>query len=354
MPTVRERLDTYLRACLRDRYARTLVSLESLALGLDTTAQVYRATDDAGGVYFIKARSRALYSASCLAPRYLADQGVTAIVAPLPTTDGALWARLTPPEGAWVIALYPYITGVSGWRPGMTDAQWHATGEIVRRIHDTGLPTEVITSLRGETFDVSDYARAVQTFAARFAAVLDVGDTAAERALREQWQTRRATIHTLVDAMRTLAERLRGHAGPYVLCHGDLHPGNLLRDGAAGAHVVDWDDVLLAPKERDFLFVGEPAGDGSGQADTPFFQGYQPKEIDWVAVTYYRCERVVQDVIECAHEVCFRDDLEAGAKADAARLFGDLFTPDGNMDAARRASTRLPPDLEYLTARLLE
>jgi hypothetical protein len=58
-------------------------------------------------------------------------------------------------------------------------------------------------------------------------------------------------------------------------------------------------------------------------------------------------------VIECAHAVCFRDDLEAVAKADAAKLFGDLFAPDGNMDAARRASTRLPPDLESLTARLL-
>jgi spectinomycin phosphotransferase len=84
----------------------------------------------------------------------------------------------------------------------------------------------------------------------------------------------------------------------------------------------------------------------------PFFQGYQPTEIDWVAVTYYRCERVIQDVIECAHEVCFRDDLEADAQADAVSLFGDLFAPDGNMDAERRAATRLPTPLSYLAARL--
>lgn len=352
---MRERLNEfveYVRACLRDRYARTLVSLEPLALGLDTTAQVYRITDDSGSVYFLKARSRALYPASCLAPRYLADHGETAVVAPLPTTDGALWARLAAPEDAWVIAVYPYIAGVSGWRPGMSDAQWRATGAIFRRIHGIALPAEGIASLRRETFDVSDYARSVEMFAARFAAVPSDGDAAAERALRERWQARRATIYTLLNAMRALAERLRDRSGPFVLCHGDLHPGNLLRDDASGVYVVDWDDVLLAPKERDFLFVGEPDGEGFSQADAPFFQGYQPREIDWVAVTYYRCERVVQDVIECAHTVCLRDDLGAAVKGDATTLFDDLFAPDGNMDAARRASMRLPRSLTYLTKRL--
>ncbi|HEX8729304.1 MAG TPA: hypothetical protein VF739_11810, partial [Ktedonobacterales bacterium] len=93
-------------------------------------------------------------------------------------------------------------------------------------------------------------------------------------------------------------------------------------------------------------------GEGFSQADAPFFQGYQLRAIDWVAVTYYRCERVVQDVIECAHTVCLRDDLGAAVKGDATTLFDDLFAPDGNMDAARRASMRLPRSLTYLTKRL--
>jgi len=43
-----ERLDDNLRACLRDHYARTAVSLEPRALGGDTLAQVYHVTDEAG------------------------------------------------------------------------------------------------------------------------------------------------------------------------------------------------------------------------------------------------------------------------------------------------------------------
>lgn len=348
-----ERLDDHLRACLRAHYACTAVSLELRALGGDTLAQVYHAVDEAGAEYIVKARSRALYPASCLAPRYLADHGVAAAVAPLPTTDGALWARLAPPASAWVIALYPYIAGVSGWRPDMTDAQWRATGEIFRRIHGIATPAEGIASLRRERFDVSDYARLVEMFAARLAGAPLADETEAMRALRERWLERSATIHTLIESMRALAERLRGRADPYVICHGDLHPGNLLRDAAGGVHVVDWDDALLAPKERDFLFTGEPAPDGSSEPDAPFFQGYQPAEIDWVAVTYYRCERVIQDVIECADEVCYRDGLAADARAEAAALFGDLFAPDGNMDAARRAAARLPAALSDLATRLM-
>jgi len=348
-----ERLDDNLRACLRDHYARTAVSLEPRALGGDTLAQVYHVTDEAGAEYIVKARSRALYPASCLAPRYLADHGVAAVVAPLPTTDGALWARLAPPASAWVIALYPFVAGVSGWLPAMTDTEWRATGQIFRRIHSIAAPAEGITSLRRERFDVSGYARSAETFAARFAGAPSGDETEAERALRERWLERSATIHTLIASMRALAERLHSRSGPYVICHGDLHPGNLLRDTAGGVHVVDWDDTLLAPKERDFLFTGEPAPDGSSKPDAPFFQGYQPAEIDWVAVTYYRCERVIQDVIECADEVCYRDGLAADARADAAALFGDLFAPDGNMDAARRAATRLPVALSDLATRLM-
>jgi spectinomycin phosphotransferase len=39
---------------------------------------------------------------------------------------------------------------------------------------------------------------------------------------------------------------------------GDLHPRNLIRDHAGKVFVIDWDEVMLAPKERDFIFVRPP------------------------------------------------------------------------------------------------
>jgi spectinomycin phosphotransferase len=40
-----------------------------------------------------------------------------------------------------------------------------------------------------------------------------------------------------------------------VLCHGDPHLGNLLHEGADVVSLVDWDDVVLAPRERDIMFL---------------------------------------------------------------------------------------------------
>ena len=91
---------------------------------------------------------------------------------------------------------------------------------------------------------------------------------------------------------------------------------------------------MLAPKERDFIFVREP------QADA-FFQGYGQREIDWMALTYYLWERVVQDVIEDAQNVCFRDDWAEETRADAARLFHEYLSEGSTIDAAYKASARL-------------
>jgi spectinomycin phosphotransferase len=107
---VRERLnisDEYLQACLKDQYALSVVSLEFLPLGLDSMAGVYRVVSAQGITYFLKVKSGSFYESACLVPRFLRDQGIGAVAAPLPTRGNALWAEM----GAWTLTLYPYIEG---------------------------------------------------------------------------------------------------------------------------------------------------------------------------------------------------------------------------------------------------
>jgi aminoglycoside phosphotransferase (APT) family kinase protein len=65
----------------------------------------------------------------------------------------------------------------------------------------------------------------------------------------------------LVDAARWLADHPPGPA-PDVICHGDLHPFNLLADGDR-VTVLDWSTALLAPRAHDAgftsLMLSEPA-----------------------------------------------------------------------------------------------
>ena len=58
---------------------------------------------------------------------------------------------------------------------------------------------------------------------------------------------------------------------------------------------------------------------------------------------------MIQDLIACAQEVFFRDDLGEGTKADSVQLFQAILTEGGEIDAASQASAHLPPDLTIPT-----
>ena len=57
----------------------------------------------------------------------------------------------------------------------------------------------------------------------------------------------------LVDAARWLTDH-RPAPSPDVVCHGDLHPFNLLADGHR-VTVLDWSTALLAPRAHDVGFT---------------------------------------------------------------------------------------------------
>ncbi len=337
--------EEHLRACLQEQYGISAVTIEFLPVGLDSRAGVYRAVTAQGDAYLLKAKAGAFYEPGYLASGYLRDQGVASVVAPLPTQQHALWTRLEAwGYGDWTVTVYPFIEGDTGWNPRMTDAQWKATGAAVKQMHQVTLPPEGFASLRRETFDPAEYGHWVRAFDEEHAHA--EGGNQIEQEFRARWLENRPTIFKLVTLMEALAGSLQRHAGPYVICHADLHPGNIIRRHDGQVFIIDWDDVKLAPKERDFLFVGDPpAATATRAGGAPFFQGYGEVSVDWVALTYYRCERVVTDVIECGREVFFRDDLGAETKADSARLFGLLFAAGDMVDAIWSAAAHLPTDL---------
>jgi spectinomycin phosphotransferase len=319
---------------LEGKYHLSVLNLEFLPLGLDTNAGTYRVVTGQGTAYFLKAKqASSFYKPACVVPRYLRDQGITAVVAPIPTQQQTLWTQLEH----WHIMLYPFIDGETGWQPGLNDEQWRTVGVALKQIHGAMLPPEGFPSLRNERFDPGEYSRWIESFEAQQLASHD--GSSIERDLRACWIAHQSTIHMLLTLMEKLASLLQTQAGPRVICHADLHPGNILRTPSNDVFIIDWDDVMLAPKERDFLFVNETGL--TRQTPSPFFQGYGATEIDWAALTYYRGERVITDLIECAQDVLFRDDLEDATKAEAVELFRDIFGKNGEVELAFATAAHL-------------
>ncbi len=321
--------DADLIGTLRDRYALPVTEIEFLALGYDLDAGVYRVTTDDGGAYFLKVKEGAVYLPSVVVPRYLFDRGLRQIVVPLPATDGALITRIDP----FSLVLYPYIEHHTASEIGLTDPQWVEFGTIVRQIHDAPLPPNV--SLERETFTPSAAWRALaHEMHARIRA--ETYTDPEQNALATAWRAHYAEISELLRRADDYGRQLRARNLPHGLCHADLHTGNLLIDRHGDLFVVDWDQPVLAPKERDLMFIsgGRVITAVSQREEDLFFSGYGPAEIDRLALIYYRCAWVVQDIGSFAEQVFLMPELSVAAKREAIRYFVGSFAPDGIADSA--------------------
>ena len=136
----------------------------------------------------------------------------------------------------------------------------------------------------------------------------------------------------LIGRMLARAEQLELDVSarqlPEVLCHADLHGGNLLLGAHDALTIVDWDTCLLAPKERDLLFIGNGIGKGwnTPRESELFYQGYGAATVDQAALAYFRYERIIEDLaVYCAQLL---DTADGGADRPAAlRQVTVQFTP---------------------------
>ena len=319
--------DEALVDCLRRAYGLDVVRLTFLPLGADVNTAVYRA-ETAGASYFVKLRRADFDPMSVAVPAALHRQGVVELIPPLAACDGALWTQLEP----YTVIVYPFVSGSDATDGGLTAAQWVTFGRALRAVHDATLPAELLAQLPRESFSPRwrDEVRSFQELAAtrRFT------DPISAR-LAAFLNDQRAVIDRLVRRAEELAARLATRALPFVLCHADIHAANLLLDHAGGLYLVDWDTILLAPRERDLMFVGAgiAAPVSTPDEDAAFYRGYGPVAIDQVALAYYRHERIVEDIAAFCRELL----LTEGNGPDRERSFSFLTGSFGPGDVVEIA-----------------
>jgi spectinomycin phosphotransferase len=100
--------------------------------------------------------------------------------------------------------------------------------------------------------------------------------------------------------------------------------------------VVDWDEVIRAPKERDLMFL---VGGIDARLIEPhetewFFEGYGDVAVDPLALSYYRHAWAVQDVGGYGERVFLTFDIGEESRSHAARILLGLFDPGGIVELA--------------------
>jgi spectinomycin phosphotransferase len=320
-----------LAAAVRRRYEINAVAMEFLAVGEDAKAWVYRVdTEHASTKYLLKVRARTESNEAAFAvPRYLYEDGVPNVVAPIRSTTQSLSVQ----EGRFSLTVYPFIEGSTGVEAGLSEEHWRALGYLVQQLHTSAFPSDLLELLAVEAYRPS----AVEVVRRVDRAVS--GPSFLDRSAKEVaafWKSHRHEINTLVERTAKLGPQVEQLSLPLVLCHADLHTWNVMIDRDGELWVIDWDDVIRAPKERDLMFfVG---GIGAGLVEPHetewFFEGYGDVAVNPLALSYYRYAWAVQDIGGYGERVFLTPDIGEESRSHAARVLLGLFDPGGTVELA--------------------
>ncbi|MBE2201491.1 MAG: phosphotransferase [Anaerolinea sp.] len=326
-------------ACLQTAYGVTAVQIIFLPLGADQNTAVYRIEtgDETAGetAHFLKLRSGVFDETAVTLPQFLHDQGIRQIITPLTTKTGQLWTTLD----SFTAILYPFVDGHNGREVKLSAAQWHEFGAALKKLHTLAAPPTIRAYLRQEAY-APRWREMVKMFLERVQS--DAYDDPVALELAAFLRSRRAEILDLVQRAEQLAKSLSRESPELVLCHADIHASNVLVNGRDALYIVDWDDPLLAPKERDLMFIGGAqgfVGYDAQEEEALFYRGYGLVTLNPRALAYYRYERIIEDIALYCEQLLLSN--EGGQdRAQSLRYLVSNFLPAGTIEAARRADKR--------------
>jgi spectinomycin phosphotransferase len=282
----RKRIDPReIRPYLEEHYDLQIASI--VPAPREFVAETYVVETPGGDRYFVKlwlaARLPPHVTGSLVVLDQLYRSGLTQINRPIPTRSGALYS--TNRDG--IVAVFDYIEGVS-----TLDYDLDSFGALIADLH---LRTKHITApIVRETFRPS-YSRELHD------ALADVAHQRASdgillglrRFLREYHDEIERDWH----AFKATCAACREADLDFVITHGDA-AGNVRVATEGTIFVVDWDEILLAPPERDTWFlVQEPA----------FLAGYRRLIPDYapkpLAYRFYVYNRYFEDLLGYVLEI---------------------------------------------------
>jgi spectinomycin phosphotransferase len=306
---------------------RAAYGIEASALafvpGYDARAASYKVTTDEAR-FFLKVRFGAVQEASLEVPAALLDAGVRNVLAPIRARSSALW---TPMDDRCLV-LYPFVSGRSAVIAGLSADQWRTFGATLRAVHESGLERRFRDRIPADSFSLP---ASIGVDRALALARDHTHESAAARRLAAILRDEAKRVAAMLERAEELGAILRGRSFDRVLCHADIHAANILITDDDGILLVDWDGPMIAPRERDLLFVigSRIARRVEPHEEAWFFEGYGAVSVDRDAVIFYRYERILEDIGEFAASVLLDASLSEAARDEQTEIVAGFFSPGG-------------------------
>jgi len=317
---------------LRNSYGIEVAHITPLALGADADAVIYKVQSPNHKTYFVKLK-RGQHDSCANLQLLLHDAGIQEVICPIKTVDNQsqVYAQdLT-------LTVYPFIDGRDGFTKNLTDDQWTALGKALRQIHQLQLPTSIAQSIKQEDFS-PQWRKKVKSIYETIEDVIPSDEIASN--FLASLKKHKSLILQLADKAEKLAKIIKEEPTDFVLCHGDIHAGNILIANDSTLYIVDWDEPVMAPKERDLMFIGAGIGNvwNRKQETEQFYAGYGDTKINQDLIEYYRGDRILQDVVEF-YEQLLSDNVGYKNREADYNHFLAMFEPNGVVDIALQSKS---------------
>ncbi len=311
---------------LKVHYGIEIQSLERLPFGADMNALVFKANAKSRS-YFVKIKFGNHEETHISIIRFLHDAGMKEVIFPISTIDG----NYIKNSDLFKMIVYPFIDGQNGFEKKLSKNHWIELGKVLKKIHTLALPSSLQKQLRKETFS-SKWREAVRSLIPNIE--LNISDNNIVKDFKIFFNANIDSINQLVNSAEESAKKNQSNPHSFVLCHSDIHAGNVLITSDE-FYIVDWDDPMMAPKERDLMFIGGGVGNvwNLPQEIDYFYQGYGEPNIDKTFLSYYRSERIVEDIALYGQDILSQNQSDQ-AKLISFKHFQSMFEPNGVVDIA--------------------
>lgn len=309
-------------------YEINLTKIVLLPLGADINADVYRGETHDNQSYFIKVKRGAQANLSCDIITLLSDTGIKQVITPIKNNHRQ--AILCSNDISLIV--FPFIEGQDGFQRNLTAEQWVTLGRTMRKLHDLKVPESMRRLIRRENFSAM-WRERVRELCALIES--EQGQNEITDKFIAFFNSHSSIIHQLIERSEQLATLIQDKSPAFVLCHADIHGGNVLIDHNENIYIVDWDDPVMAPKERDLMFIGGGVANvwNKPHETSLFYQGYGNVGIDKTILAYYRHERIVEDIAELSQQILFHS-ISMEEKRMAYQQFVAQFEANGVVDIA--------------------
>jgi spectinomycin phosphotransferase len=321
--------------CLKINYNIDVATLIDLPLGADMDASVYKAQTHNHSSYFVKLKRGHNHAISATIITLLSNAGIQRII-PIVNTVGS---QPTLSIGDFTLTVFPFVEGWDGFSRDLTNDQWLTLGKVMRQIHDIEVPLSIQAKIQRESYSPK-WREAVRSLYPLIESEPS-GDKISINLLIFM-KKHMAAIHQLVDQAEQLAQKAQNQPSRFVLCHSDLHGGNVLIDKKGTLYIVDWDSPIMAPQERDLMFIGGGIANvwNKPHEKELFYKGYGKAEVNMTLLAYYRHERIVEDIALYGQQLL----LTTAGGQDRMKWYNEFiaqFEPQGVVEIAFKTAEAL-------------